>query len=95
MGLSQVDFEKLIENITPDVYEALKRAIEIGKWPDGRVLTDDQRSLCMEAVIVYDQRFVEEQQRVGFIDRGSKSAGETCDAPAAGSPDQEAPLKWR
>ena len=29
-------FVELIRNITPDVYESLKLAVEIGKWPDGR-----------------------------------------------------------
>lgn len=89
-----MDFEKLIENMTPDIHEALKRAVETGKWPDGRALTDQQRSLCMEAVIVYDQRFVAEQQRVGYIDRGSKSEGETCSDSVFDSPGQETPLKW-
>jgi uncharacterized protein YeaC (DUF1315 family) len=25
----------MIENITPDIYESLKLAVEIGKWSDG------------------------------------------------------------
>jgi uncharacterized protein YeaC (DUF1315 family) len=85
-----MDFEKLIENITPDIHLSLKRAIEIGKWPDGKIVTQEQRSLCMEAVIAYDNKFLTEEQRVGFIDRGSKDDGELCDDDAAA----EKPLKW-
>jgi uncharacterized protein YeaC (DUF1315 family) len=84
-----MDFEKLIENITPEIHLSLKRAIEIGKWPDGKVVTQEQRSLCMEAVIAYDNKFLTEQQRVGYIDRGSKADGELCDDDTA-----EKPLKW-
>ena len=28
-------FNQAIENITPEIYQNLKLAIEIGKWPDG------------------------------------------------------------
>ena len=85
-----MDFEKLIENITPDIHLSLKRAIEIGKWPDGKIVTQEQRSLCMEAVIAYDNKFLAQEQRVGYIDRGSKADGELCDDDVAA----EKPLKW-
>lgn len=38
-------FIEMIENITPDIYESLKLAVEIGKWSDGRKLTQEQREL--------------------------------------------------
>ncbi|MEE8059621.1 MAG: DUF1315 family protein [Pseudomonadales bacterium] len=87
-----MEFEQLINNITPEIHSNLKCAIEIGKWPDGRVLTQEQKALCMEAVLNYEQRFVAKEQRVGYIDRGSKKEGEMCDD----KPDKDlvAPLKW-
>lgn len=88
-----MDFEQLINNITPDIYRSLKRAIELGKWPDGRVLTQQQKELCMEAVINYEHHHVAETERVGFINRGSKAQGELCDDNAGGS-DHTQPLKW-
>ena len=87
-----MDFEQLINNITPEIHASLKRAIEIGKWPDGRVLSSEQKALCMEAVINYEQRFVEHKDRVGYIDRGSKAEGEQCDDEP--DSDEETPLKW-
>ena len=86
-----MDFEKLIENMNPDIHLSLKRAIEIGRWPDGQVLTPEQRGLCMEAVIAYDNKFLTEEQRVGYIDRGSKADGEKCDDDDKTA---EKPLKW-
>ena len=74
-----MNVEKMLQAMNPEVHAALKRAVEIGKWPDGRKLSDEQRALCMEAVIAYDAHFVEENERVGYIDRGSKAEGELCD----------------
>lgn len=83
-----MDYEKLIDNMTPDIYQGLKRALEIGKWPDGKVLTAEQKATCMEAVINYDHKFLDEDQRVGYIDRGTKTEGEQCDDEG------DTPLKW-
>lgn len=87
-----MNFESLIENINPTIYAGLQRAIEIGKWPDGRPLTPEQREHCMTAVIAYDLKKQPETERVGFIDRGSKAEGEMCDD----EPDPSTPqaLKW-
>lgn len=85
-----MDFAELINNITPDIYQRLKRAIEIGKWPDGRVLTQQQKELSMQAVISYEHRHLsDESERTGYIDRGHKAQEERCE-----SSDQPSPLKW-
>jgi uncharacterized protein YeaC (DUF1315 family) len=83
-----MDLQQLLENITPDIYESLKRAIEIGRWPDGRAISDGQRELCIQAVIAYDERKPEEQ-RTGYVPPKNTA----CDpAPNA---DQQQPLKWK
>ena len=74
-----MNVEDMLNAMNPKIHAALKRAVEIGKWPDGRKLSDEQRALCIEAVIAYDTRFVEETERVGYIDLGSKAEGELCD----------------
>lgn len=74
-----MQFQKLIDTITPEIYANLKQAIEIGKWPDGRAVTAEQRELCMQAVIAYEAKHVAETERTGFIDRGSKAEGELCE----------------
>ena len=45
-----MDLRQLLDSITPEIYEGLKRAIEIGKWPDGRPLAEGQKELCIQAV---------------------------------------------
>jgi len=61
------DLQTLLNNITPVVYEALKRAVELGKWADGTRLSAVQRETCLQAVIYYDGRHKPEHERVGYI----------------------------
>lgn len=69
-------YEELIERLDPTVYQNLRRAIELGKWPDGRRVSDDQRKICLEAVIHYEKTHdVPESERVGYIERQSCGSG--------------------
>ena len=60
-------FLDLIRNITPDVYESLKLAVEIGKWADGRKLTQEQRELSLQALIAWEAENLPEEQRIGYM----------------------------
>lgn len=78
-------YQELIERMDPTVYRSLRQAVELGKWPDGRVLSQEQREICMEAVLHYESQHVPEEQRVGYIDR-TKSDGSTCGPDDDASP---------
>lgn len=72
-------YDELIERLDPMVYRNLKQSIELGKWPDGRAMTREQREISLEAVIYYENKHdIPEEQRVGYLDRGEK-AGTACD----------------
>ena len=86
-----MNFEAMIESITPEIYENLKRAVEIGRWSDGTRLTKDQLESCMQAIIAYDHQCRKEEDRVGYIDRGTKSEGEVCDSHEHG---EEKPIRF-
>ncbi len=73
-----MSYKNLLAQITPEIYANMRRAIGIGRWPDGRKLTDQQRQDCMQAVIAYEQINVSERERTGYIDRGHKEGGQ-CD----------------
>lgn len=60
-------FIEAIENITPEIYENLKRAVELGKWGDGRKLTVEQKETCMAAMIAWEIRNLPEEQRTGYM----------------------------
>jgi len=36
-------FIQTAENITPEIYQSLKQALELGKWVTGRKLTPEQK----------------------------------------------------
>ena len=83
-----MDYQTLIDSLTPEVYHSLRRALELGKWPDGRTLSSEQREIVMQALIAWGEKHLPPEQRVGYIDRGHK-AGEICDDPP------EVPLNWQ
>ena len=60
-------FVEMLRNITPEVYASLKQAVEIGKWPDGRRLTQEQKELCMQAMIGWELEKLPEEERTGFM----------------------------
>lgn len=86
-----MDFHAMIQSMTPEIYERLKRAIELGKWENGVLLTKDQLETCMQAIIAYDHEYIQEEQRIGYIDRGSKSDGEICESTHE---DTDKPIKF-
>lgn len=70
-------FAQMIENITPEIYQSLKTAVEIGKWSDGRKLTAEQKALSLQAVIAWEIKNLPEDQRTGYMgpqECASKSA---------------------
>lgn len=83
-----MDYQQLIATMTPEIYESLKRSLEVGKWPDGKALTTEQREYAMQAVIAWGEQHLSATQRVGFIDKKHK-AGDTCDDPV------ETTLNWK
>jgi uncharacterized protein YeaC (DUF1315 family) len=67
--------DDLVFSLTPEIAGDLKRAIELGKFPDGRVVSDQQRELMLEATIIYDSLKLPEQERTGFIHRKKTASG--------------------
>ncbi len=78
----------MIDTMSPDIYRSLVRSVELGKWPDGKPLTPEQRENAMQAIIAWGEKHLAETERVGYIDKGHK-AGDTCDEP------DEMPLNWK
>ncbi|MFP6848587.1 MAG: DUF1315 family protein [Pseudomonas sp.] len=60
-------FLEAIENITPEIYQNLKLAVEIGKWPDGRKLTQEQKELTLQALIAWEMHNLPEEERIGYM----------------------------
>ena len=67
--------DELVESLTPDMVNDLKRAIEIGKFPNNRAVSEEQRELMIEATILYDALKLPEEERTGFIHRKKQASG--------------------
>ncbi|MFD2438364.1 YeaC family protein [Modicisalibacter luteus] len=75
--MSEMTFDRMIQQMTPDIYQSLKQAVALRKWPDGRLLTSEQTELCLEAVMRYEiEHNVPEDQRVGYLQPQSCSSQE-------------------
>lgn len=69
-------FEELLSSITPEVHSKLKQAIELGRWENGDRLSKEQVELCMQAVIAYDEIHLNDEEKIGYIDRTKLNAKE-------------------
>jgi len=83
-----MDYQELIETMPRETYLSLKRAVELGKWPDGKTLSREQRENTLQAVIAWGRAHLEEKEQVGYINKKHKE-GDSCDEPA------ETTLTWK
>lgn len=82
-----MNVDKVLELVTPEVYQKFKQAIELRKWPDGKAVSSDQMEICMQAIIAYEHANVPEQERTGYLPP----------KPECGThhDDGESALKWK
>jgi len=83
-----MNYLQLIDTMTPDIYQKLLRSVALGKWPDGNMLTSEQRANAMQAIIAWGERHLAEPDRVGYIEKKS-IVDDRSDLPA------ETPLAWK
>ena len=75
-----MNIEQVLSSLNPEIVEKFKTAIEIGKWANGEPLTQQQREICMQAVLIWEHKHLPETERTGYIDRGSKAEDEHCES---------------
>lgn len=73
---NNMQLDAFVRNMTPAIHQSLKTALELGKWPDGRLLTEQEREASLQAVIVYEYENVPESERVGFMPAKCQSKAE-------------------
>ena len=80
-----MEYSEAIRQMPRHQYDALKTALETGKWPDGKAISPEQRKHCMAAVIAFGEMHLPEDERVGYIYNPKHDHCET---------DGVQPLKW-
>lgn len=51
-----MNIEEMINGMTPDIYQRLVTAVELGKWADGVALTAEQKENCLQLVMLWQAR---------------------------------------
>ncbi len=87
--------ENMVTNLSPEVYERLKTAVETGKWPDGAVLSDEQKAQSLQLVMAYQAKVLKSTEHFtvgadGEIVNRNKSELKTQFKQQASEADQDA-----
>ena len=59
-----MDATVLVKSMTPEVYAKLLQAVETGKWLDGSDLTEQQRDVSMQAVMLYQATVLQSDEHM-------------------------------
>lgn len=51
-----MNIDEMLASMTPEVYQRLMTAVELGKWPDGVALTPDQKENSLQLVMMWQTR---------------------------------------
>ncbi len=78
--MNQDTVAAMLAALNPEIVANFKQAIALGKWADGRRLSDEQKETCMQAVLLWEMQYLPEEQRTGYIHK-SKKDGEACESP--------------
>ncbi|MGD8105879.1 YeaC family protein [Pantoea sp. FN0302] len=60
------ELKAIVEAMTPEIYQRLATAVEIGKWPDGVALTEEQKEHCMQLVMLWQAQHNHQPQHMSI-----------------------------
>lgn len=89
-----MNIEQMLAVLNADIVDKLRTAVEIGKWENGIALTQEQREISMQAVLIWESKNLPEEQRTGYIDRGTKEEDEHCDSHEPVHDEEFKPLRF-
>ncbi len=65
-----MNVEALVASMSPDVYQRLLTCVETGKWFDGQPLNEEQKSQCMQAVMLYQAKVLRSSEHMTVGENG-------------------------
>ncbi|CAH6079999.1 YeaC family protein [Citrobacter sp. CK184] len=65
-----MNLDEMIDSMTPEVYQRLSSAVELGKWPDGVALTPEQKENSMQLVMLWQARHNTDAQHMTIDTNG-------------------------
>jgi uncharacterized protein len=76
-----MNLEGLLDQLTPELYQTLCRAVETGRWPNGVKLSDSQRGHCIELIIAWDHAHLEPGDRTGYLPPKTSATDNRSEVP--------------
>lgn len=64
------ELQQVLAEMTPEIYQRLSTAVEIGKWPDGVPLTAEQKDYTLQLVLMWQARHNEQPQHMSIAKGG-------------------------
>lgn len=64
------DLQRVLAEMTPEVYQRLVMATETGKWPDGVALTSQQKEHTLQLVLLWQARHNDNPQHMSVAKGG-------------------------
>lgn len=58
------NLDEMLSVMTPEIYQRLVTAVELGKWPDGVALTQEQKENSLQLVMLWQARHNTEAQHM-------------------------------
>lgn len=65
-----MDLEQIVNSMTPEIYQRLATAVELGKWPDGVALTPEQKENSLQLVMLWQARHNTQAQHMTIDTNG-------------------------
>ena len=66
------EVEELLASMNQQIRDQLSQSVELGKWPDGRKLTEQQKENSLQAVILWDSVNGQETDEPFKVMKGGK-----------------------
>lgn len=64
------DLDEMLAAMTPEIYQRLATAVELGKWPDGVALTPEQKENSLQLVMLWQSRHNTDAQHMTIDTQG-------------------------
>lgn len=59
-----MNLDAMLAAMTPEIYQRLVTAVELGKWPDGVALTPEQKENSLQLVMLWQTRHNSDPQHM-------------------------------
>ena len=65
-----MNLDEIVNSMTPEVYQRLSTAVELGEWPDAVALTPEQKDNSLQLVMLWQARHNTDAQHMTIDTNG-------------------------